>query len=60
MRVLVQAWTAQGYVRTILDADERQVWMTDAIIKQTTDGWVIDPAQFPEAIRFTVKIEHGK
>lgn len=55
--IVVTAWTADGYRREIIIADEVQTRMTDGRVKDTIDGLSIDPKDFPEMVRFTISVK---
>jgi hypothetical protein len=54
--VVVTAWTADGFSREIIRADDLQTRMTDGRVGDTLDGLSIDPTEFPGVVRFTVAI----
>ena len=57
VRVIIRAFTADGYHRDILVADEQQVRMSDGRLKNGDRGMSIVPWDFPEAVRFEVVVE---
>ena len=67
MRVVVRAFTSQGYHRDILVMSERQVHMTNDRVKEPlSSAWTgllgvggqINPKDFPEVEYFEVVIDH--
>ena len=59
--VVVLAWNKDGYSRVILTGDEVQFpRMHDDRIKSTIDGMEINPKDFPEAVRFTIKVSEWR
>lgn len=65
MRVVVRAFTADGYQKDILSMSERQILMNDLKIKETcgavlgglTFGGRINPEDFPEMEYFEVLVK---
>ncbi len=53
----VTMWTKEGYRLDILKADQVQILMTVGIVRETIDGYRIDPKEFPEAAYFTVRVQ---
>ena len=68
MQVIVVAFNKEGYQKEILRFDDVQIWRQDSRISISTQdileaggivcgmGAAIDPADFPEMVRFVVKI----
>lgn len=71
MTVIIPMFTADGYSKVVSRLDDRQVRMThppgvdtqslDIIMErnggQFCSGVTVDPAAFPEAVKFTVVVE---
>ena len=60
MEVIIRAYNTDGYYKDILVADERQVWMRESRLKDTAEGMSINPADFPEMVRFVVVLKEKR
>jgi hypothetical protein len=56
-RVVVRAYTKDGYHKDILVQDEHQIRMTEDRVQNGVAGQAIYPADFPEMVRFEVIVE---
>jgi hypothetical protein len=54
--VEVKAWNKDDYERKILLVSEQQTHLLDVRIKETIEGLSINPADFPEMVRFTIQV----
>lgn len=56
VQVIIRAFTKDGYHKDVIVMDETQVRQHESRVKNTTDGIAIDPAEFPEVVRFVVLV----
>jgi len=63
-KTVIRMWNAEGYHKDVAMLNEQQIVMTESRVKEPTSlmlcgssvSVVIDPKEFPEAVRFQILV----